>query len=395
MVFEGVRERVSRFFGYRPVADRISPWEHLGFNYHRGAMSEYSDMFQYSSARLDEQMRREIIGTATGTFAHLNSFFGKYYKWDPGLIGQIGIISRDNYEEFGLDDQNVSGRYYRNGIQGNDPNAPTYKIVLKEEELRQALDPIAPKLPRLRAVELFAHEFLHDPDNNSTFKSDGLAYDKLNEGATQFLTTIFLSEHKLLAPYYQYMVGGPAHLDFVRRNQSFLYAYTSYPVESMLMDRMIYFNGNGVTNRPLDEFLPVFFDEQNGGFGRRLERSLFAPPHSLDYLEALLERRRSGPVINDAINFATKMAIQHQEILKTKLPADKDLYAVLGVKKTAAPSTIKAAYRKLSRSCHPDTNPDDTTAEERFKQLGEAYEILYLDPEKRRLYDKIRSDMGY
>ena len=54
----------------------------------------------------------------------------------------------------------------------------------------------------------------------------------------------------------------------------------------------------------------------------------------------------------------------------------KDYYEILGVSKTAADSEIKKAYRKLALKYHPDKNPDDTTAEAKFKEAAEAYEVL-------------------
>jgi curved DNA-binding protein len=69
----------------------------------------------------------------------------------------------------------------------------------------------------------------------------------------------------------------------------------------------------------------------------------------------------------------------------------KDYYSVLGVNKSASEKEIKKAYRKLAAKYHPDKNPDDPSAEDKFKEVGEAYEVL-SDPEKRKLYDKVGKD---
>ena len=67
----------------------------------------------------------------------------------------------------------------------------------------------------------------------------------------------------------------------------------------------------------------------------------------------------------------------------------KDYYTVLGVKPDTDDQTIRTAYRKLARQFHPDVNPGDKQAEERFKEINEAYEAL-SDPEKRQKYEALR-----
>lgn len=72
----------------------------------------------------------------------------------------------------------------------------------------------------------------------------------------------------------------------------------------------------------------------------------------------------------------------------------KDYYKTLGVSSSASEKEIKAAYRKLARKYHPDVNPGDKAAEEKFKDISEAYEVL-SDPEKRKRYDELGANWDH
>jgi DnaJ-class molecular chaperone len=74
-----------------------------------------------------------------------------------------------------------------------------------------------------------------------------------------------------------------------------------------------------------------------------------------------------------------------------QMPEVKDYYKILGVSEDASADEIKKAYRKLAQKYHPDRNPDDAEAEERFKEVQEANDVL-SDPEKRRQYDQMRKN---
>jgi DnaJ-class molecular chaperone len=69
----------------------------------------------------------------------------------------------------------------------------------------------------------------------------------------------------------------------------------------------------------------------------------------------------------------------------------EDYYQLLGVQRSASPDEIKKAYRRLARKYHPDVNPNNKSAEETFKKLSQAFEVL-SDPKKRKLYDEFGED---
>ena len=69
----------------------------------------------------------------------------------------------------------------------------------------------------------------------------------------------------------------------------------------------------------------------------------------------------------------------------------KDYYDVLGVSRGASQKEIQSAFRKLARKLHPDVNPGDKHAEQRFKEVSQAHDVL-SDPEKRKLYDRFGRD---
>lgn len=71
--------------------------------------------------------------------------------------------------------------------------------------------------------------------------------------------------------------------------------------------------------------------------------------------------------------------------------SEKDFYKVLGVERTASEDDLKKAYRKLAMQHHPDRNKDDPKAEEKFKEINEAYDVL-KDPQKRAAYDRFGAD---
>ena len=83
---------------------------------------------------------------------------------------------------------------------------------------------------------------------------------------------------------------------------------------------------------------------------------------------------------------ASVYVLRKEEIMATT--ANKDYYGILGVKKTATPEEIRKAFRKAARKYHPDVNPNDKKAEEKFKEISEANDVL-SDEKKRKVYDQL------
>ncbi len=81
----------------------------------------------------------------------------------------------------------------------------------------------------------------------------------------------------------------------------------------------------------------------------------------------------------------------YQPLYCLRFPLRRDFYKILGVNKDATTSQIKKAYRKLAMVYHPDKNPDDPGASEKFHDINAAYEVL-SDTEKREIYDRHGED---
>ena len=94
-----------------------------------------------------------------------------------------------------------------------------------------------------------------------------------------------------------------------------------------------------------------------------------------------------GIYVVDPHNRERKIVVENTMKIRKVKEMAKDYYQILGIDKNASQDQIKSAYRKMAKKWHPDANPDNKAeAEEKFKDVGEAYSVL-SDPKKKQMYD--------
>jgi curved DNA-binding protein len=151
-------------------------------------------------------------------------------------------------------------------------------------------------------------------------------------------------------------------------------------------------NGNCTENNQKSSGLThrrIFSDKSRGGKPETVERDCVEPKKSNSKFHGSAERRLTNLV--GAPSHARVAQRGACEEIRTMAVQFRDYYETLGVPKTASDNEIRAAFRKLARKHHPDVAKDKKTAEEKFKQINEAYEVLG-DPEKRKKYDQLGAD---
>ena len=107
----------------------------------------------------------------------------------------------------------------------------------------------------------------------------------------------------------------------------------------------------------------------------------------------VVEVYQRGYRLGDSVLRPARVVVAGVREAERAMAERPDYYKILGVGKNASDEEIKKAYRKLARQYHPDRNPGDKQAEERFKEISQAHDVL-SDPEKRKAYDRGSGPFG-
>ena len=132
--------------------------------------------------------------------------------------------------------------------------------------------------------------------------------------------------------------------------------------------------------------------ETEGKFDPHVHEALLSQPSEAEE-GSVIDVVQKGYKLGDRVVRPARVVIAAPPAQEEPEGVPESLYDTLGVKKGASADEIKKAYRKLARQYHPDTNQGDKAAEERFKQVQTAYDVL-SDAEKRKAYDRFGSTNG-